>query len=72
MDRLVHRLDFITLFPQSFGNLERINIEILPPGRLVSRLMNLPMVPTAEWYGKLIADFQPQCSGLGEAKVVRI
>jgi hypothetical protein len=34
MDRLVHRLAFMALFPQSFGNLERIDIEILPPAGL--------------------------------------
>ena len=34
--------------------------------------MQLPMMPAAERYGELVADFETERSGLREAQVMRI
>ena len=60
------------LLPQSFGNFERVNVESLPPDNFIAGLMQLPMVPTAEGYCELVADFQPNRPRLCEPEMVRI
>jgi hypothetical protein len=60
------------LLPKSLGNLQRINIQVLPSGHFVAGLMQLAMVATAERDGELVADFETQGSGLGKAQMVRI
>jgi hypothetical protein len=49
-----------------------IDIQILPPSRLIAGLMQLPMVTAAEGYGKFVADFETQGSGLGKPQLMRI
>ena len=46
--------------PKLARNHQCIEIERLPPGDFVARLMKLSMMPTAEWNGEFIADFGAQ------------
>ena len=54
------------------SDLEGIDLQVLPPRLLVASLMHLPMMPTAERYGELIADFKTDRPRLGKAQMVRI
>ena len=60
------------LFPKPLGDFERVDLEILPPGYLITGLVQLPMMAAAERHGELIADFEAQGSGLGRPQVMRI
>jgi hypothetical protein len=62
----------VCLLPKPLGNWQGIDVEALPPGHLIARLMQLPMMTAAERDGELIADFETQRSGLGKAQVMRI
>ena len=62
----------VRLFPKLLGDLERVDLEILPPCHLVAGLMKLPMMASAERYGEFVADFEAEGSGLGEPQVMRI
>ena len=44
------------LLPKPFGDLEYVDIETLPPGDLITGLMQLPVMTTAERYCEFIAD----------------
>jgi|SRR5262245_5586196 len=46
------------LLPETSCDLRRINIAIVPPRLLISDLMQLPMVPTAQRHRELIADLE--------------
>lgn len=48
----------VTFGPERFGDFERVDIEVLPPGHFIAGLMHLPMMATAEWHRKFIADFE--------------
>ena len=63
---------WVRLLPKSFGDLERVDIEIPPPCRLIAGLMQLPVMTTAEGHRKFIADLHPQCPRLGKTQVMRI
>ena len=48
----------VTFGPERFGNFERVDIEVLPPGDFIAGLMQLPMMAAAERHRKFIADFE--------------
>ena len=56
--------------PKLARNHKCIEIERLPPGDFVARLMKLSMMPTAEWNGEFIADFDAQSAQLRETQMV--
>ena len=58
--------------PKTLGDLQRFDIQVVPPGHFVTDMMQLLMVITAERHGELIADFKTQRSGLSKAQMVRI
>ena len=58
--------------PKTLGDLQRFDIQVVPPGHFVTGLMQLLMVITAKRHGELIADFKTQRSGLSKAQMVRI
>src|SRR5207249_9313685 len=60
------------LFPEPAGDLDRINIGLLPPRALVARAMHRPMMPSAERDRELIADLAAQCAWLHVAQMMRI
>ena len=60
------------LLPEALSDLKRIDLQILPPGHFIARLMELPMVTTAERHGELITDFETKRSGLSKAQVMWI
>ena len=62
----------MAFLPKPLGNLQRINMQVRPPGSFITRLMQLPMVAAAERHGEFIADFATQGSGLGKAQMMRI
>jgi hypothetical protein len=71
--RLDRRRRFcMRLLPQSFGNLECVDVEILPPGHFIARLMQLSVMTTAKRHRELIADFHPDRPGLREPQVMRV
>jgi hypothetical protein len=41
------------LLPKSLGDLQRFDIQVVPPGHVVTGLMQLLMVITAERHGEL-------------------
>lgn len=61
---------WMRLLPKPFGDLERIDLEVLPPGHLIADLMQLPMMSAAERDGELIADFHAHGSGLSEPQMM--
>jgi len=67
-----HRRFWVCLLRKPLGNWQGIDVEALPPGQLIARLMQLAMMTAAERYGELIADFETERSGLGKAQVMRI
>ena len=62
----------MVLLPQSFGDLERVNVETLPPDDLIADLMQLPVMTTAEGHCEFIADLQAQRPRLRETQMMRV
>ena len=62
----------MSLFPETSGDLQRFDLEVLPPGHLIAGLMQLPVMTAAERDSELVADFETQGAGLGKAKMMRI
>jgi hypothetical protein len=62
----------VALFPKPIGNFERLEFEVYPPDHLIAGVVQLPMMTTAEGNSELVADFEPDSSGLGKTKVMRI
>ena len=60
------------LFPELPGDAERVNLKFVPPGHLISRLVQLPVMTTAERHRKLVAHLDAQSARLREAQVVRV
>ena len=60
------------LVPKRLGDLQRLDVEILPPGEFVAGLVQLPMMTAAKGHGELVADFKADGSGLGKAQVMRV
>ena len=60
------------LLPKHLGDLQRFDIEPLPPGDLIAGLMQLPVMAAAERNGELVADFEADGSGLGKAQMMRV
>ena len=60
------------LLPQLPGECERIDVDVLPPGDFVTRLVKLPVMASAEWDSELVTDFDTQCARLSKAQVMRI
>ena len=62
----------MSLFPKIFGDANRIDLQVFPPYQFVSSLMQLPVMPTTERYGELIADLQANRARLRKSKMMRI
>src|SRR5262245_8097210 len=62
----------MSLLPKILSDPSRIDLQVFPPSHLVTRVMQLPMMPTTEWYSELIADFQANGARLGKSKMMRI
>jgi hypothetical protein len=60
------------LLPQTLGNWQSIDFEILPPRHFIAGLMQLPMMPAAERDGELVAHFETERSGLGKPQMMWI
>ena len=58
----------LALLPKSLGNLQRIDVQVLPPGHLIAGLMQLPMMAAAERNSELVADFEADGSGLANRR----
>ena len=63
---------FMSLLPKILRGRKRVDLQVFPPSRFITRLMQLPVMPTTERYGELIADLHPKSSGLGATQVMRI
>ena len=50
----------------------RINPNVAPPSGFVATVVDLAMVPAAQWHGKLIAHLASECPILSESKVMCI
>ena len=53
-------------------DLERLDVELLPPGGLVAGLMQLAVMTSAEGHGELIAYLEANGSRLRKAQVMRV
>ena len=60
------------LYPKASGDLQGIDPEIFPPGLLVARLMQLPVMTPTERHREFIADLQAERPWLGKAQMMRI
>ena len=60
------------LFPEVSGDLQRFDLEVVPPGHFIADLMQLPVMTAAERNRELVADFEADRSRLGEPQVKRI
>jgi hypothetical protein len=63
---------FMSLLPKILRGRKRIDLQVFPPSRFITCLMQLPVMPTTERYGELIADFQANAARLGESKMMRV
>jgi hypothetical protein len=66
------RLFRTRLLPKPFGDGERINLHVLPPGRFIAGLVQLAMMRAAQGHGELIADFEPLGVRLRKSQMMRI
>jgi len=62
----------VAFLPKSFGDLQSIDFQVLPPGHFIAGLMQLPMVAAAERHGEFVTDFQANGSRLCKAQVMRV
>ena len=62
----------MSLLPKILSDRKRIDLYVFPPGDFVTCLMQLPVMPAAERYCELVADFQTDAARLGKSKVMRI
>ena len=62
----------VRLFPERACYFQCVDATPFPPGDFISHLMKLPVMATAEWYRKLIADLEADSARLREPQVVRI
>ena len=60
------------LLPKPLGDLQRVDVEVLPPGHFIAGLMQLPVMTATKGDGELVADFETQRSELGKPQVMRI
>ena len=58
--------------PQSLRDLSRRDLNVCPPGGLVTVAMQLFVMLTAQWDGKLVTDLAPERSRLSKFEVVGI
>ena len=58
------------LFPKPIGDLQRFEVELLPPSHFVAGLMQLPVMTAAEGYGELVADLEADGPGLRKPQVM--
>ena len=58
--------------PKTSGDLQRIDLQVLPPGHLIAGLMQLSMMATTERHGELVADLETARAQLGEPQMMRI
>ena len=58
--------------PQPLRGVQRIDIEVLPPCAFVAALVKLAVMKPAEWDGKFVAHFAPECPLLSKPKVMGI
>src|SRR5262245_5145560 len=64
----------MSLLPKVLGDANCIDLQVFPPSQFVSRLMQLPMMPAAEWHRKFIADLQANAAAarLRKSKMMRV
>ena len=60
------------MLPKTTRDLERIDLQILPPSDLVASLMELPMVTAAKRNGELITDLETDRARLRKTQMVWI
>src|SRR5262245_59324826 len=62
----------MSLLPKILSDPRRIDLQVFPPSHLVTRVMQLPVMPTTERHSELIADFHANAAALGESKMMRV
>ena len=62
----------MSLLPKTSRDLERIDLQILPPGNLIAGLMKLPMMTATERNGELVTDLESDRTRLCKAQMVGI
>src|SRR5262245_49177688 len=62
----------MSLFPKVLGDANRIDLQVFPPSRFVTYLMQLPVMSPAERYGELIADLQANAARLRKSQMMRV
>jgi hypothetical protein len=70
--RVHERRPCVSFPPKPLGDLQCVDLQILPPDHLIAGLMQLPMMTAAKGYGELVADFEAQGSRLRKSQVIRI
>ena len=63
---------WMRLFPKPFGDFQRIDILVVPPGYFVTGLMKLPVMAAAKRNRELVADFEAKRSWLSKPQVMWI
>lgn len=48
----------MAFFPESLGNLQGVDVEVIPPSDFVARIVQLSMMDATKGYGELVADLQ--------------
>jgi hypothetical protein len=60
------------LFPEASGDLQGIDVEVIPPGRFIADLVQLAVMTATQGNGELVADFHADGTRLGITQVVWI
>ena len=58
------------LLPKPLRDFHRFDFVVLPPSHFVAGLVQLPVMPTAERHGELIADFQANAARLRKSQMM--
>src|SRR5262249_18944507 len=58
------------LVPKILCGRKRIDLQVFPPSRFITCLMQLPVMSTTERYGELITDFQANAARLCKSKMM--
>lgn len=60
------------LRPKLLGDIERLDLETVPPCHFIASLVQLAVMTAAKWDCELITHFEAERSGLCKAKMMRI
>src|SRR5262245_4045749 len=62
----------MSLLPKILRDPKRIDLQVFPPSRFITCLMQLPVMPAAEWHREFIADLHANAARLRKSQMMRV